>query len=145
MIRFRVGLVALLMLAGCGGEPSSLDQGRQSAAPTIDWKAAEAITVRMSDFAFEPENLSLRAGRSVRLLLVNESGSEHNFSAPELFAGSSFGPASAAIDDGGVTVAAHQTAEVDLVPAKPGDYPLECTELLHSMFGMTGSIEVTAR
>ena len=38
-----------------------------------------------------------------------------------------------------------QTVELDLVPTASGKYPLECTEFLHSMFGMTGSIEVAGQ
>jgi uncharacterized cupredoxin-like copper-binding protein len=147
MIGCRFGFVGLglLMLAACGSAPPEADMARQAAAPSLEWNSAPAITVRMSDFAFEPEHLSLRAGMPVRLVLVNDSGSEHNFSAPALFANSAFGPGSAPLADGAVTVAAKHTVELQLVPVKPGDYPLDCTEMLHSMFGMSGSIEVTAR
>jgi plastocyanin len=143
----RAGLVCLsiLPLAACHNAPPATDMARQAAASSVDWNAAPAVIVRITDFAFDPKSLSLRAGAPVRIMLVNDSASEHVFSAPAFLAASSFGPQSTPVADGGVSITAHQTREVDLVPAKPGSYPLECTELLHAMLGMTGSIEVTTR
>ncbi len=145
MINARFGLlgIGLLSLAACSSSaPPVTDPARQAAAPTVDWQMAHAMTVKMTDFAFEPEHLTLRAGMPVRLVLVNDSGSEHNFSAPEFFASAAFGQITATVSQGEVMVPAHKTAELELVPSKPGQYPLECTELMHSIFGMSGSIEV---
>src|SRR5271166_2272929 len=102
----------------------------------------ETITVRLSNFAFDPEHLRLKAGVPVRLRLVNESNGGHDFSAPAFFAASSFLPGSSAPPDGEVAVSSHRTVEIGVIPHAPGTYPLKCTHFLHSIFGMHGSIEV---
>ena len=35
-----------------------------------------------------------------------------------------------------------QSADITLVPERPGTYPLRCTHFMHSAFGMRGSITV---
>jgi uncharacterized cupredoxin-like copper-binding protein len=102
----------------------------------------DEVTVRLSNFAFAPEHLRLKAGVPVRLRLVNESSGGHDFSAPAFFAAGSFPSVSPVPRDGGVAVASHQTVELTIVPRTPGSYRLECTHFLHSMFGMHGTIEV---
>ena len=103
---------------------------------------AETITVRLSNFAFEPAYLRLKAGVPVRLHLANESNGGHDFSAPALFAASSFPPGTAAPPHGEVAVGSHKTVDITIVPSQPGAYRLECTHFLHSLFGMHGTIEV---
>jgi uncharacterized cupredoxin-like copper-binding protein len=99
--------------------------------------ASETITVRLSNFDFNPEHLRLKAGVPVRLHLANESGRGHDFSSPA-FAASGFPPGMAAPPEGTVPFGSHQT----VVPCTPGVYHLECTHFLHSLFGMHGTIEV---
>ena len=101
----------------------------------------QTVTVRLSNFAFDPEHLRLKANVPVRLRLVNEGG-RHDFSAPAFFAASNFASGSSAPPDGDVSVGSDETVEVALVPRKPGTYPLKCTHFLHSLFGMHGTIEV---
>jgi uncharacterized cupredoxin-like copper-binding protein len=79
-----------------------------------DAATLEAIDVHPFDFAFTSKRLHLHAGTMVTLHIVNDSNGGHNFSAPELFAASSF-------------PAAHHPPH-----------------FLHSLFGMTGSIVVEA-
>ena len=102
-------------------------------------------TIRLSNFAFEPEEIRLRTGVPVRLLLVNESSGGHNFSAPGFFAASQF-PTGSAPPAGVIDVPARGRVEVTVVPVTPGTYRVECTHFLHALFGMTGRIIVeTAR
>jgi plastocyanin len=102
-------------------------------------------TVQLSNFAFEPEEIRLRTGVPVRLLLVNESSGGHNFSAPGFFAASQF-PTGSAPPAGVIDVPARGRVEVTVVPVTPGTYRVECTHFLHALFGMTGRIIVeTAR
>ncbi|WP_146101539.1 cupredoxin domain-containing protein [Rhodopila globiformis] len=105
--------------------------------------AAETITVRMSNFSYDPDHLHLKANMPVRLRLVNDSSGRHDFSAPAFFAASSYPTGSSAPPDGDISVGSEQTVEIALVPRKPGTYPLRCTHFLHSLFGMHGTIEVT--
>ncbi len=111
-------------------------------APLCAAAEFETITVHLSNFAFAPEHLHLRAGVPVRLHIVNDSSHGHNFSAPALFLlGSTFpdGPPPAS---GKVEVGPNGSENILLVPHAPGTYKLECTHFLHSLFSMTGSIVV---
>ena len=113
-----------------------------SGQPMAQTNEGGDITVRLSDFAFDPEHLSLKTGVPVRLRLVNDSGGGHDFSAPAFFAASSIQPGSLPPTDGGFEVGSHQTVEITLIPRIAGTYPLECTHFLHSLFGMNGTIQV---
>jgi plastocyanin len=103
----------------------------------------ETITVRLSNFAFDPDHLRLKAGAPIRLHLVNESSGGHDFSAPAFFASSSILAGSPVPSNGELAVGSHQTVEIAVVPHTPGTYRLECTHFLHSLFGMHGTVEVT--
>jgi len=98
-------------------------------------------TIHLSNLAFEPEEIRLRAGVPVGLLLVNESSGGHNFSAPGFFAASKY-PTGSAPPAGVVDVPAKGRVEIVVVPMTPGNYRVECTHFLHALFGMTGRIIV---
>jgi plastocyanin len=132
-----IELALIAALSACATQPTI--GSRQTTAPASD---GATITVRLSNFAFDPEQLRLKAGVPVRMRLVNDSNGGHDFSTPAFFAASSVLPGSPAPSDGGIEVGSHQTVEIALVPHTPGTYALECTHFLHSMFGMTGTIEV---
>jgi plastocyanin len=99
------------------------------------------LTVHLANFSFAPARLRLPADRPVRLVLVNDSGGGHDFSAPALFAASAF-PGGAPPPDGAVEVAAHQHRDIVFIPRVPGTYRVECTHFLHSLFGMHGTVVV---
>jgi uncharacterized cupredoxin-like copper-binding protein len=124
------GVAALLLPLWASAE------GTKPAASGI-----ETITVRLSNFAFDPEHLRLKANAPIRLRLVSEGG-RHDFSAPAFFASSSFPSGSSAPPDGDIAVGSDETVEIIVVPQKPGTYPLKCTHFLHSLFGMHDTIEV---
>ena len=136
-MRITIRLLLVIALAACSGKPTGTVQ--RMVIPLAD---GETITVRLSSFAFDPEQIRLKAGVPVRLRLVNESDGGHNFSAPTFFAASSFLPGSLVPSSGAVEVGSHQTVEIALVPGAPAAYPLECTHFLHSAFGMHGTVEV---
>jgi plastocyanin len=130
------GLLLVIVIAACSGKPTGI---AQPTAPTGD---SGTITVRLSSFAFDPEEMRLEAGAPVRLRIVNDSDAGHNFSAPAFFAASSLLAGSSVPLNGAVEVEPHQTVEIALVPGSPATYPLECTHFLHSLFGMHGTIAV---
>jgi plastocyanin len=102
----------------------------------------ETITVHLSNFAFAPDRLRLRAGVPIRLHIVNDSSGSHNFSAPALFLlGSSF-PDGTRPASGKVEVGPNGSEDILLVPRALGSYKFECTHFLHSLFNMAGSIVV---
>jgi uncharacterized cupredoxin-like copper-binding protein len=77
----RIIVVALVVvLAACSSHPTV--SSRQTATPIV---SGTTITVRLSNFAFDPENLRFKAGEPVRLRLVNDSGGDHDFAAPGFF------------------------------------------------------------
>jgi plastocyanin len=120
-----------------------------AAVPVAGWpqprdvQSVETITIRLSNFAFSPDHLRLRAGVPVRLHLENESGGGHNFSAPTLFAASNF-PTGSPPTNGKIEVPSKTSADVVLIPRAPGVYEFKCSHFLHSLFGMTGTIVVAA-
>ncbi|HKR25528.1 MAG TPA: cupredoxin domain-containing protein [Allosphingosinicella sp.] len=101
--------------------------------------APREVEVRLSNFAFAPETVRLRAGEPVVLRLVNGGSGGHNFSAREFFAAAQgvAGP----VENGTVELPGHRSVEVRLTPTR-GSYRLRCTHTLHSTFGMTGRIVV---
>jgi plastocyanin len=110
------------------------------AQPSRD-QTAEIITVRLSSFAFNPDQLRLRVDVPVRLHLENQSSGGHNFSAPAFFAAGIY-PTGSPPQNGKVEVAGKSSVDITLTPRAPGTYKVECTHFLHSLFGMTGTIVV---
>lgn len=104
--------------------------------------APQVVEVELSNFAFAPSSLRLRAGAPVLLRLVNGANGGHNFSTPDFFAAATLVPGqNAAIARGTIEVPAHGTVEIALTPAR-GRYALRCTHTLHTAFGMRGEILV---
>jgi plastocyanin len=134
-------LLAALLLA----LPPAAGWAQRSAPPPAPHGLSvgpQTITIRLSSFAFEPDHLRLRAGVPVRLRLVNESDGGHDFSAPAFFAASAYFAGSAPPPEGTIDVAGKSAAEISVVPQRPGTYRVECTHFLHSLFGMTATIDV---
>ncbi len=112
------------------------------AAAAPQWRRASAVEIRVSSFDFEPKEIRLRAGQPVRLLLVNMGDQDHDFSSAAFFAASEIRPRDAKGAEGGrVEVGAGETVSIALVP-RPGRYKLRCSNLLHRVMGMTGTIIV---
>ncbi|HLG89984.1 MAG TPA: cupredoxin domain-containing protein [Alphaproteobacteria bacterium] len=134
------------MLAAACASGASLGADVAPPVPAnVDWKQAETVTVRLSDFEYSPAYLRFRIGTPVRIRLINEGSGQHDFSAPAFFNAASYPPGIRGPDDGDIAVKKGQTVEIELVPNAAGKYHLRCTEFLHALFGMTGEIEVTAR
>ena len=134
----QLGVAAAIALAAISGLPPVIAQpaaGRTGAGQTV--------TVTLSNFAFAPDHLRLKAGVPVRLRLVNESSGAHDFSAPAFFAASSFPPGTSAPADGDLEVACRGDGGNQPDSPNRGTYRLRCTHFLHGLFGMHGSIEVS--
>lgn len=73
-------LMALALLTvACGG-----NGGNGGTDPTTTVAGGVEITVRTTEFAFNPENIQVPAGVPVTLILVNDGVVEHDFSIEEL-------------------------------------------------------------
>ena len=107
--------------------------------PATAQDTPRTVEVRLSNFDFNPQAITLTAGRPVILHLVNSGGGGHNFSAPQFFAAAS--GVSGPVRRGTVEVPGHQSVDIRLTPAR-GSYRLRCTHTLHTTFGMTGTITV---
>jgi plastocyanin len=110
------------------------------ASAQADWSRAQRVEVQLSNFAFAPSEIHLRAGQPVMLHLVNASSGGHDFAAREFFAAASLRDPGA-VERGAVELSSHQARDIYLVP-RAGHYPLKCTHAFHKMFGMSGTIVV---
>ncbi len=105
--------------------------------------APQTINVSLTNYAFSPSTITLKAGTTYRLHLSDDAGKGHDFSAPEFFAASAVAPEDQAkVKDGGVDLDGGESADITVTPQKPGTYRLTCTHFMHSMMGMTGQIVV---
>lgn len=106
--------------------------------------AQTAITVSMTNYAFIPSTLTLKAGETFRIHFSNDAGKGHDFSAREFFQFSTIAAADKSkLEDGEeVDLDGGQSEDITLTPNHPGTYPVTCTHFMHSMLGMTGKIVV---
>lgn len=108
-----------------------------------DWSKAETVTVSMSNYAFTPATLNLKANQPYKLVFTSTVMKDHDFAAPELFAAGTIAPEDAGkvskgvveVDDGG-------TVAVRFMPTKPGTYNFTCDHFMHTMLGMKGTAVV---
>jgi plastocyanin len=115
---------AALIAAGCGG--GSNDDAGSSPAD---------LTVKMSEYEFQPRNVTVDRGATVRVTnegeiahnLKIERGPDPNKETQELAGTDSFLPGDS------------ETLKVDLAP---GRYAMVCTVPGHRELGMTGQIRV---
>ncbi|MDX1690382.1 MAG: plastocyanin/azurin family copper-binding protein [Acidimicrobiia bacterium] len=76
--RFRIlalAIAGMLVLAACGGGDDDASDTTAASGGGGD----TAISVTMSDFAFEPDSVVVAAGEEITLDLENVGGVEHNF------------------------------------------------------------------
>jgi uncharacterized cupredoxin-like copper-binding protein len=89
------------------------------------------LSVVMSDFAFEPKQLTLQPGQRATILLQNRGSMDHTFSIPDLRVASG-------------NVAPGQTAKVEVAgPARV--YKFMCAIPGHDEQGMVGELRVQRR
>jgi plastocyanin len=101
------------------------------------------ISITLTDYAFTPGTLDLKAGVTYRLHFINSGSKDHNFDAPEFFAASKIAPEDEAkVKKGLVALEDGQAVDVTVTPDKPGTFPVECTHFMHKMMGMHGNIIV---
>lgn len=114
-----------------------------SARAAPDWGAARDIEIRLTNFAFTPDTIELKAGQAYRLHIVNAASGGHNFDAAQFFAAAQVAPSDAAkIAKGTIELKGGDTADIRLVAPAAGSYKLHCSHFMHSTFGMTGEIVV---
>ncbi len=97
------------------------------------------VAVQVWSFGFAPRPLHLAAGRPVTLTFVNESGSDHDFTAKSFFNSSTI--TAGAAPGGRIELAGHETRRISLIP-RAGTYEAHCSHFLHAPMGMTDQIIV---
>jgi plastocyanin len=103
---------------------------------------AEAINISLSDYAFAPATLTLKAGTAYHLHFTNAGTKDHDFTAPEFFAASQVAQEDQAkIKHGTVAIDKGKDVDVTVTPGA-GNYKIICTHFMHSMMGMHGTITV---
>jgi plastocyanin len=116
--------------------------------PAILWPAAAAaqdgsLTITLTDYAFAPAAIVLKANVPAHLRLANDAAKPHSFSAPEFFAAATLAPGDLAkVKRGTVELDGRQSLDLTVTPLRPGSYAVRCTHFLHAAMGMTGSITV---
>ena len=90
---YIVLLSTVCALAGCSGiktdirteAPPGYRTDAASRVASVDWTAAEIVTVDMDEYDFAPSSLNLEAGKPYRLHLENTGGKSHTFSSDPFF------------------------------------------------------------
>ena len=129
-------VVALVGLtAGCGGDDDDEEAAAPAQTATETEAAAGGQTVGMTEFAFEPKDLTVRRGETITAEttgnvvhnLTIEEGPDPETPSRELAATADVQPGDSA----------ELTVDLD-----PGAYALVCTVPGHREQGMTGTIKV---
>ena len=110
-------------------------------ASSIDWSKAQTVELRMIEYQFIPDQLTLRHGQPYRLHLVNAGKEGHDFTAPEFFQ-------SAIVQDPGafndsrfsVFLQPQQMIDIYLIAQNAGLFAPRCAD--HDWAGMTATIVV---
>ena len=106
-------------------------------------QTATPLNISLTNYAFTPSAINLKAGTTYRVHFTNDGSKEHNFNAPEFFAGSQVAQADQSkIEEGSVELDPGQAVDITITPNRAGTYSLNCTHFLHTMLGMHGKITV---
>lgn len=137
LVLVAAGLLGVSSLAPSGGWSwgmhggpmmgwwSSGTTGAVGAGPVPD---APTVEVVATEFGFSPDRLTLPAGETVNLTLVNQGRLLHDLTIPGL--------------DVRIVAGPGDTATAGVVLEEPGEYPFLCTVPGHSEAGMTGVLVV---
>jgi uncharacterized cupredoxin-like copper-binding protein len=139
-------LLSLVLLASSAIPAEGPDPAK--ALVGADWSKMETVTVTMTEYAFFPSTVVLKAGAPTRLVLKNAGKEAHYFVAEQFF--KSIATRKIQGSDGeikapsftAVEVYPGKTLEWFLVPAAMGGFDLLCTVKGHAEHGMRGRIEV---
>ena len=107
--------------------------------PAIPAAPTTRVSVVLTSHRFTPSPIHLSGGVPVRLIISNQSGEAHDFTAPEFFAWSKL--QSGPIPGGKLKLRSGERAIVTLTPRR-GSYKLKCTRFGHAFLGMSTMIIV---
>jgi uncharacterized cupredoxin-like copper-binding protein len=109
------------------------------------------ITVAMTDFAFEPAEITARLGQPIALTLVNKGALLHDFTSTDAEVEVMSMDEGAEHDMGDmmddakmhIAVDVNHSEVLEFTPTKAGTYTFYCTVEGHKEAGMTGTLVVT--
>lgn len=110
-------LVTGLLLVACGGGGGGASGG-------------QTIEVILDDYEFRPQDLQLKKGEPVTLLVKNAGVVAHDLLIPDL-------------NQGTPAIAAGESYELKFTPQQTGQFTIECHEPGHKDLGMVGTLTVT--
>ena len=110
---------------------------------TAQAQSVTPISITLTNYAFAPAALTLKAGITYQIHFINSGSKDHNFSAPEFFAASQVAADDQAkVEKGLVSLESGQSVDITVTPGQAGTFPVECTHFMHKMMGMHGNIVV---
>lgn len=148
-------LAALVSLAACAGQdqvsryqPMGYLANAEEISSKADWSAPDVVEVRLVNHAFMPDELTFHRDRPTRLVLKNESDSDHGFVSEQFLktvavrqlVGRDQTATTAWVEK--VVVPAGETKELWFVPARYGAFTFECPVPGHALLGMKGVVNV---
>lgn len=150
-------LLALLplILAGCAGsddisadQPIGFVKNAREVVEQSDWSNPQVVEIELANYAFRPDEFTVRRGHPVKLVLRNTSTKDHTFVSKPFFKGiavkqvlSNQGAVAGPYVEK-IVVEENATKEVWFVPTRYGAYQFECTVTGHAMLGMKGVVNV---
>jgi uncharacterized cupredoxin-like copper-binding protein len=145
--------VALLLLAACGGddddESMAGDEPESSGGESTP--AERTVDVQMVDNAFEPTNIDVEAGETVKLMFDNTGEVAHDALVGDAEAQAAHEEEMRAAEDMGhgaenddaITVEPGDTGELVYTFDEPGALEIGCHEAGHYASGMTIDVTVS--
>lgn len=132
-------LVLALLLVACGGRnnqqsstsssttstPAASSTSSTSSSSSTSTSGVREITLVFNDFAFEPQEIRVKSGERVRLVIRNNGSVAHDWYVD-------------ALDLNTPRVLAGQSATFEFTAGAAGRYEVICTEPGHEALGMTG-------
>ncbi len=150
-----LSLVLLVALAACSSgdvvlsePPAGYLQDAGARVAAADWSETETVTLELMDFQFQPAALVFREGVPTRLTLRNVDDRTHTFVSEGFFKAIVAQKLVSADGEVGnpyvktIEVRSGEEKQLYFVSVTKGSYPLECSILLHDIFGMEGQITI---
>jgi plastocyanin len=117
-------LALALPLVGCGGGGDDDEGGSAASSEEQERPSGPTADITAKDFAFDPSELTLEAGKEVTIVLTNEDSAEHNITVEDL--------------DVDQDAEGGETGQATVTP-DPGSYDFHCK---YHPDQMTGTITV---
>ena len=139
-----------IVLSGCGHHHhATYVRDAAERVKGADWSKMETTTVTMTDFAFNPPNLSFRQGVPYKLVIKNEGSQKHYFTAEGFFRAIATRKLQSNSDGevkapyfSAIEVYPGRSLDLYFIAVKTGSYPLVCTIEGHAGLGMKGEIRI---